>query len=79
MTTKHDLVHELPEFRDKIHALKMSDAHFAKLFSEYHERDHEIHRIEQGVEATSDEVLEDLKKQRLRLKDELYRMLQASP
>jgi len=29
---KHDLVHEFPQFRDKIHQLKMSNAHFAKLF-----------------------------------------------
>jgi uncharacterized protein YdcH (DUF465 family) len=79
MSTKHDLLHELPEFRDRIHALKMRDSHFARLFAEYHELDHEIHRIEQGVEPTSDAVLEDLKKQRLKLKDDLYQILKAQP
>ena len=29
---KHDLIHEFPEFKDKIHQLKTSNAHFAKLF-----------------------------------------------
>ena len=38
---KHDLVHELPEFRDQIHEMKMNNAHFAKLFEAYHEVDHE--------------------------------------
>ena len=54
MLTKHDLVHEFPELRERIHALKMSDAHFARLFEQYHEVDHEVHRIETGAENTSD-------------------------
>jgi uncharacterized protein len=72
---KHDLVHELPEHRETIHRLKMDNAHFARLFDEYHEVDHEVHRIETGVETTSDEYLEERKKVRLHLKDELYRMI----
>jgi len=72
---KHDLHHEFPEFRDAIHELKMNNAHFARLFDKYHERDHEIHRIETGAETPSDEYLEQLKKERLQLKDELFAML----
>jgi uncharacterized protein YdcH (DUF465 family) len=72
---KHDLVHELPEFRDQIHDLKMNDAHFARLFDEYHEADHEVHRIETGAESTSDDYLEERKKVRLNLKDKLFVML----
>jgi hypothetical protein len=75
LTEKHDLVHELPEHRDTIHNLKMTDNHFARLFDEYHEVDHEVHRIETGVENTSDDYLEERKKRRLFLKDELYRMI----
>ncbi|CAD7844889.1 MAG: hypothetical protein [Olavius algarvensis Gamma 3 endosymbiont] len=75
LTDKHDLVHELPEHRDKIHQLKLSNQHFAKLFDEYHEVDHEVHRIETGIENTSDEYLDGRKKRRLYLKDELYRMI----
>jgi len=73
----HSLANELPEFKEKIHELKMSDRHFQRLFDEYHEIDHEIHRIEQGVENTSDEYLEEQKKKRLSLKDQLYAMLNA--
>jgi len=78
LTEKHDLVHELPEHRETIHKLKMSDHHFARLFDEYHEVDHEVHRIETGVENTSDEYLEERKKTRLYLKDELFRMIKAA-
>lgn len=77
MSEKHDLVHEFPEFRDQIHQLKLSDNHFAVLFQRYHELDHEIHRIEQGVETTSDDYLDHQKKQRVLLKDELFQLLQA--
>ncbi|MDO6444071.1 MULTISPECIES: YdcH family protein [unclassified Marinobacter] len=72
---KHDLLRELPESKDAIHKLKTTDQHFAKLFETYHDTDHEIHRIEQGVETTSDEYLEEQKKKRLSLKDELYGMI----
>ncbi len=73
---KHDLVHELPEHRDTIHNLKMTNSHFARLFDQYHEVEHEVHRIETGIENTSDGYLEERKKVRLHLKDELYRIIQ---
>jgi len=73
---KHDLLHEFPEFKEKIHELKTNNHHFRKLFDEYHEVDHEVHRIEQGTEATTDEVLNNLRMKRVQLKDELYRHLQ---
>jgi len=72
---KHDLVHELPEYRETIHNLKMSNHHFSRLFEEYHEVDHEIHRIETDGGNTSDEYLRERKKKRLQLKDELFQMI----
>jgi len=78
LTEKHDLVHELPEHRETIHNLKISNHHFARLFEEYHEVDHEVHRIETGVENTSDDYLEERKKVRLHLKDELFHMIQQA-
>lgn len=74
---KHDLIHELPEHRERIHELKISNAFFAKMFDEYHELDHEIHRIETGIENTSDEYLEDRKKNRLYLIDEMLKIIKA--
>lgn len=79
MIENHSLATELPEFKDAIHALKLSNAHFAKLFDEYHLVDKEIHRIEQGAEVSSDDYLENLKKKRLHNKDALYAMLQQHP
>jgi uncharacterized protein YdcH (DUF465 family) len=78
LNEKHDLVHELPEHRETIHQLKMSDNHFARLFDEYHTADHEVHRIETGVENTSDNYLEECKKKRLQLKDELFRIIKKA-
>lgn len=74
---KHDLLHELPEFQDKIHELKVSDPYFRKLFDEYHELDHQIMRIKTGVEIATDESLKKLKAHLLHLKDELYAKVQA--
>jgi uncharacterized protein YdcH (DUF465 family) len=75
---KHDLIHELPEYKDRIHELKTSDSHFAKLFDKYHEVDHQVRRIEEGIETPTDEVTEELKKERLHLKDELFNMIQSA-
>ena len=74
---KHDLHHEFPEFQDAIHELKMNDTHFAALFEQYHRTNREVLRIETGVENTSDAYLEQRKKERLHLKDELYQRLRT--
>ena len=75
LNEKHDLMHEGLEALDSIHTLKTSNSHFSRLFDKYHEVDHEVHRIETGVETTSDEYLEEKKKQRLHLKDELFQII----
>lgn len=71
----HDLHHEFPEFNDQIHQLKISNGHFQRLFEEYDEIVHQLTRIEQNIETPSDEIVEEMKKQRLHLKDQLYVML----
>ena len=72
---KHDLVHELPEYREQIHELKMNNPEFAKLYDEYHELDNEVRRIEEGIENTDDFYLEGLKKKRLQHLDALLAIL----
>ena len=72
MIQKHDLIHEFPEYRDRIHNLKMENNYFMRLFDEYHDVDRKVRNIENEVEVTSDFYLEDMKKQRLSLKDKLY-------
>ncbi len=75
---KHALVTEFPELKAQIHTLKLSDAHFARLFTEYHELDHQVIRAEEGVEHLSDSALESLKLRRAQLKDNLYRQAKHS-
>lgn len=75
--TPHELHEEFPEFAERIHELKVSDAHFTKRFDEYHEINRAVHRAETDVEPTSDDHLADMRKQRAALKDELYAMLKA--
>ena len=72
------LANEFPEYKDTIHTLKMNDAHFAKQFDAYNTLDREFLRIEEGFKNAGDADLENLKKQRLALKDELYAMLKAA-
>ena len=74
----HSLVQEFPEYKDKIHELKISDPEFAKLFEKYDDIDKEIYRIEMQIENTSDEYIENLKIRRVQLKDQLYTMLQRA-
>lgn len=71
----HDLIHELPEYKERIHQLKMNDEHFAKLNDEYNELDQQILRMEEGYETPSDDVIEEMKKKRLLLKDQLVEMI----
>jgi uncharacterized protein len=78
MIENHSLALELPEFKERIHEMKTANNHFAKLFNSYHEVDKEIKRFETEVEVTSDDHLEELKKQRLHLKDQLYAMLTSA-
>ena len=78
LNEKHDLVHEFPEYREAIRNLKSSNLHFARLSDEYDEVDHEVLRIETGIENSSDEYLDERKKIRLHLKDELFRMIRNS-
>lgn len=73
----HDLAAAFPEATDRLHALKLGDAHFRKLSAAYYELDKAIHRAETGIEPTSDQHLEDLKKQRLTVLDEVAGMVAA--
>ena len=70
-----DLAQEFPEYKDRIHELKTSNAHFASLFEEYENLDKEIYRIEEQIETPSDEYTEQLKQKRVELKDQLFQML----
>jgi uncharacterized protein len=73
----HDLAHESPEFKDKIHSLKVSDAHFKRLFDQYEEIDKKIYRAENRIEICSEGQEEEMRIERVKLKDQLFTILQA--
>jgi uncharacterized protein len=75
--TPHELNEEFPEFRARIHDLKVESPHFRKLHEEYHALNREIHRGETNIEPMDDFRMEGLRKQRLKLKDEIFGMLRG--
>lgn len=72
---KHNLINEFPQFKEKIHQLKIEDNHFRKLFDEYHAFDSKIHKLNTGEEIAIDEYTHELKAKLLHLKDEIYSYL----
>lgn len=75
--TPHELAEDFPGAAEKIHALKLSDAHFARLMDEYHEVNRAVHRAETRVETMTEEAEQALRRQRMTLKDEIGRILAA--
>ena len=59
-----------PEYRDLITKLKNEDAHFARLFDKHNEIDQEA-----NIEFATQQEVETLKKEKLKIKDELYTIL----
>lgn len=72
---RHNLIKEFPEHKEKIHDLKLNNIQFKKLFDEYDELEHEIHKINTGEKIVIDEQAHILKAKLLHLKDHMYEML----
>jgi len=73
--TPHELAEEFPQYLDKLHALKTSNNHFARLFEEYHDINRAVHRAETLVEPVSPDYEAELRRKRMMLKDEISRFL----
>ena len=73
-----DLHDDFPEYAQKIHDLKIGNAHFTGLFERYDSINHQIRRIELADVPMGDAEFEKLKSDRLHLKDQLYSMLKAA-
>ena len=74
----HDLIHEFPELKERIHDLKINDTHFRHLFDEYHKLTRNIENMENEVTPVPTRTEEQKKIRRVHLKDELYRLLLAA-
>jgi uncharacterized protein YdcH (DUF465 family) len=73
--TPNELDEMFPAAKAIIHALKLSDPHFAKLADRYHGLNREIHRMETNVEPVSDETMEIERKKRLVVLDEISEII----
>lgn len=67
-----------PEYRDLISRLKNDDAHFARLFDEHNELDQRIKNMESHIEPGTPTEIEILKKEKLRLKDQMHVVLKKA-
>jgi uncharacterized protein YdcH (DUF465 family) len=75
MRFPHELRDEFPNEVRLIERLTETSREFKQLATRYDEVNQHIYRIESEEEPTTDEVLERLKKQRLKLKDDIATML----
>ena len=71
----HDLHALFPGEASHLHALKVESGPFRALAERHHLLSREIARIESGMGAASDERIEELKKQRLDLLDQVAVMI----
>jgi len=77
MLEHHPLMKEFPEHKERMHELKLNNRHFDGLIEKYEALDKHVFRVESEEEVLDDVSLENLKKERLKLKDEIYAMIIA--
>ncbi|SUC14513.1 Uncharacterized protein conserved in bacteria [Proteus vulgaris] len=68
-----------PEYRDLISKLRQTDPRFRALFEQHNELDHKIVRLEHKDRRGYGEEVVELKKQKLRLKEEIHQILKNPP
>ena len=73
----HDLYQEFPEMNDAIVALRQGNPLFARLYSTYHRLTGKVENLEEHDMPVADFTLEEMKKHRVKVKDDLYHILLA--
>lgn len=74
----HDLHNEFPADGDIVHRLKLGDARFQEIAHRYHLLNKQIQSAESGIAPASDARLDDLRKRRLGLLDEVAAMIASA-
>lgn len=74
----HDFHVEFPDLAARVDTLRGNNPVFAQKYELHIAVDRDIIDAEDGIKALDDFSLETLKKQRLMLKDDLYRMLRTA-
>ena len=66
--------------RDIISELKLKDSHFATIFDEHTQLDQQINQLDKDLvkHASRDEEIEQMKRRKLQLKDEIYRTIEKN-
>ncbi|OTG84362.1 hypothetical protein B9T33_00770 [Acinetobacter sp. ANC 5054] len=67
-----------PEYRDIVVQLRDENPHFARIFEEHDELDREIIQLELDPVNLHNGDIESIKRKKLKLKDEIYRLLKGS-
>ena len=67
-----------PEYRELITKLKGHDVHFTRLYDKHNDLDQRIKNKEAHIEPGSQLEIEQLKKEKLALKDQLYTLLKQA-
>lgn len=73
----HDLYTEFPDMCDAIDAMKAHYPYFAAMVSRYDRLTGKVEDLEEHDMPIADFTLEDMKKARVKLKDDIYHYLQA--
>ena len=76
--TPHELSEQFPNHAEAIHKLKLANPHFARIADDYHALNREIHRAETDISPTDDFHLEEMKKKRLLMLDQVREMLSSA-
>jgi len=63
------------EYREEISKLKQSNNHFNKIFEKHNDIDDKINEVESGRLHMEHFDLENLKKEKLKLKDEIHSII----
>jgi len=76
--TPHTLQEEFPGKAAEISALKVKDAHFARLLTDYDAVNDRVHRSEIRLDLLTEEEEEGLRRTRMRLKDQIAAALRKA-
>jgi uncharacterized protein YdcH (DUF465 family) len=70
----------LQDNREIIDELRQKDSHFAVIFDEHAQLDEQINRLEKDrvTQASWDDEIEQMKRRKLQLKDEIYRVIEKN-
>lgn len=67
-----------PEYRDQIAQLRANDRHFVRLFDKHNALDHQVRSLEDKRSPALQVEIENLKKEKLAIKGELYAILKKT-